>query len=653
MRTPHIFTRCSTTGRINGIVKEKRSPIVFAIVGIAATAWFLIRVIPKPSRASYPCMQATAPVMSSFVMWVLSLFAIRSFYQKARDAVLSRNALSAGLTMITFLIVSATLLSQNYSTLYAAYIAPPPESNAPIGTGIGIFPGRVAWVHNPNAALWNGSGTWYAADLNPQDEYNKSFTLGLENLTDEHGDRDAWDAIFQWYNNDHGRAGTGYQPGDKIAVKINTNNAEYTGLQDADGQIDANPQTTLTVIRSLVLAGVPEEDIWVGDPSRAVTNNIFIPLHSAYPDVNIVDFYGNDGRVTTGIVDDIAINSDVTNGISKCFYDARYIVNVPLLKGHIGQGITFGSKNFYGNTGIKSPWTENGNKHPGTSAMTEWMVNPHFGGKTVLWAMDAMYPARDLNGAPADGWDGYPFNGKAAGSFIMSLDGVAEESVSLDFFIQYHKDKLDENGGIENAEEYIVAAAEKGAGVHEHWNNTIDRQYSGNLGGNGIELMYIDATQPVAVSSSSTTNSSSATETSSTLSSSPSSSSFIEVSSAIDENSSEPQKSSDQNSSQDHDDSSENAESSSDSETTESSEETSPLAHNNNTFSLLQWNNNGFSVTTAQPFTGSLINIKGIIVQSFSGRTTSAYKWNNTVPRGQYILKLDNQSQTITKVIQR
>ncbi len=653
MRIPHIFTRCSTTGRINGIVKEKRSPILFTIVGIAATVWFLIRVIPKPSRAGYPCMQATAPVMSSFVMWIISLFAIRSLYQKARNAVLSRNTLSTGLTVITFLIISATLLSQNYSTLYAAYIAPPPESNAPIGTGIGIFPGRVAWVHNPSAALWNGSGTWYAADLNPQDEYNKSFILGLENLTDEQGDHDAWDAIFKWYNKDHGREGTGYQPGDKIAVKINTNNAEYTGLQDADGQIDANPQTTLTVIRSLVLAGVPEQDIWVGDPSRAVTDNIFTPLHSAYPDVNIVDFYGNDGRVTTGIIDDIAINSDVTNGISKCFYDARYIVNIPLLKGHVGQGVTFGAKNFYGNTGIKSPWTENDNKHPGTSSMTEWMVNPHFGGKTVLWLMDAMYPARDLNGAPADGWNGYPFNGKAAGSFIMSLDGVAEESVSLDFFIQYHKDKLDENGGISHAEEYIIAAAEKGAGVQEHWNNTFDRQYSGNLGGSGIELIYIDATQPLALSSSSSAPSSSVSESSSLQQDSESNSSSTIISSTLDEESSEPQESNEQSSSQINDDeSSENTDVSSTIESKESSADISPLL-NSTTFSLLHWNNNGFSVITSQPFTGTLLNINGSIVQSFSGRSTGVYRWKNALPKGHYVLKLMNSTKTVTKIIQR
>jgi hypothetical protein len=34
---------------------------LFILLGIVSTIWFIIRVVPKPSRASYPCMQAAAP----------------------------------------------------------------------------------------------------------------------------------------------------------------------------------------------------------------------------------------------------------------------------------------------------------------------------------------------------------------------------------------------------------------------------------------------------------------------------------------------------------------------------------------------------------------------------------------------------------------
>jgi hypothetical protein len=35
--------------------------------------WFLVRVIPKPNRAAYPCQRVWFPVASSFVLWVLAL----------------------------------------------------------------------------------------------------------------------------------------------------------------------------------------------------------------------------------------------------------------------------------------------------------------------------------------------------------------------------------------------------------------------------------------------------------------------------------------------------------------------------------------------------------------------------------------------------
>ena len=37
-----------------------------AVTGLAALVWFLLRVIPKPSRAAYPCQRAAAPLASGF-----------------------------------------------------------------------------------------------------------------------------------------------------------------------------------------------------------------------------------------------------------------------------------------------------------------------------------------------------------------------------------------------------------------------------------------------------------------------------------------------------------------------------------------------------------------------------------------------------------
>jgi hypothetical protein len=465
--------------------------ITFIATGVASTIWFLIRVIPKPQRAMYPCMRAAAPIMSSFIIWALTVIGTLFAYKNAKLKYLQSKYVLSFVFGLACVFSAFLLISQYSGPLFAKTIPSASVSLSPAGTAKGIFPGRVAWVHNKNAAQWTGTGNYWDASVNPQAEYDNSFLAGIKALSGGTNDSTSWDLIFKWFNATHSRPGTGYQADDKIAIKINQNNTDNPGAGIAGS--NANPQSCLACVRSLVNAGVPQADIWIGDPSRAVTDNIFTAIHSVYPEVNIVDYFGNDGRVTTSTVSGVFPNDDVVTGQSACFYNARYIVNMPLLKGHVGQGITFGSKNFYGINGILPKWQDNGNRHPNISSLTNYMTNAYFGGKTILWAMDAMYPNRNLDGLPSTKWDDAPFSGKPAASFFMSLDGVAEESVSLDFFNQHYADEINSNGGLSHAEGYLHNAADANVGVHEHWNNSTERKYSRNLdpAANGIELEYI------------------------------------------------------------------------------------------------------------------------------------------------------------------
>ena len=479
--------------RIQYLFSEKvvQKTIAF-FVGLGTLIWFLIRVIPKPQRATYPCMQASAPIMSSFIIWMLSAVGMLKTWRKAKMNFASSKYLYAFLFAMACISFSIIFLVRNSSEIYAMFESPV-IVNAPIGIAKGIFPGRVAWVYNPNAAKWDGIGNYWVAGVNPQAEYNKSFTAGINSLSGGSNDSESWDKIFKWFNLNHNRQGSGYQTGDKIAVKINQNNSA-TSAANCGNVSNANPQSCFACVQSLVNAGVPQGDIWIGDPSRAVTDNIFNAIHTAFPNVHVVDYFGNNGRVTTTNIANVFPNNDVYPNESACFYNARYIINMPLLKGHEGQGITFGSKNFYGINGLKPVWSDNGGKHPGSSALTNYMTNANFGGKTILWVMDAMYPNRNLDGTPQSKWMEAPFNGRPASSFIMSLDGVAEESVSLDFFYQHYADEINANGGLSNAEAYLHNAATANAGVHEHWNNNSNRQYSKNINPNvvnGIELVNV------------------------------------------------------------------------------------------------------------------------------------------------------------------
>ena len=50
---------------------------VFPIFGLFSLIWFLFRVIPKPSRATYPCMRVAFPMASTFVVWLVRAWNFR------------------------------------------------------------------------------------------------------------------------------------------------------------------------------------------------------------------------------------------------------------------------------------------------------------------------------------------------------------------------------------------------------------------------------------------------------------------------------------------------------------------------------------------------------------------------------------------------
>ena len=106
-----------------------------------------------------------------------------------------------------------------------------------------------------------------------------------------------------------------------------------------------------------------------------------------------------------------------------------------------------------------------------------------------------------------------PSMAEPASSLFMSQDIVAIESVMLDFLrsegavVAGTPDNyLHEAAQADNPPSGTVYDPEndgiplKSLGVHEHWNNSTDKQYSRNLGtGEGIELIQVIKTSPTAV----------------------------------------------------------------------------------------------------------------------------------------------------------
>lgn len=423
--------------------------------------------------------------------------------------------------LLLFVCIGCFFASENVQAQERSQESPVKQclgANQPVGTARGIFPGRVTWSHAPGVASWDeGDSFWFEDRFNNQADCDWLINQTLRSLTGTKNGKAAWKALFKYYNSNHGKGSSGYAPNEKITIKVNNNNT----YSHADcKEVNSSPQLLLSLLKSLVYdAGVPEEAITVAEPSRFITDFLFEKCHSAFPKVQFVDNPGGDGRTkSTYTADAMAYSKDngpLARGIATAFTEADYVINMALLKGHVGQGVTLCAKNWYGSMSIHADWRKNFHNNfnqskdgtPKYITFVDFMGHKDLGGKGLLWLIDGLYGCKLVNGAPAPKWDMAPFNGNWPCSLFGSLDPVAIDMVGNDFLINQFPDMSDVN----YSDMYLQEAAQAdnapsgtkydpegdgtflpSLGVAEHWNNAKDKQYSRNLGKNkGIELIYI------------------------------------------------------------------------------------------------------------------------------------------------------------------
>ena len=376
--------------------------------------------------------------------------------------------------------------------------------NEPIGEGRGIHPARVAWIHSPGVASWDGkTGLWVDDRWNDQARADRMITEAVVQLTGEENARKAWNALFRYFNKEHGRGARGYKKGETIAVKLNLNNA----ITHRDTiELNSSPFVTLALVRSMVHdAGIRQQDIILCEPSRAITDSIYCKIHREFPEVRFVDNIGGDGREKCEYYPEQIVysqeNGKMARGLAKCIVDADYLINSALLKTHSGPGVTLTGKNWYGATDINLLWRQNAHNNvsqdkrhgkPGYKTFVDFMAHKHLGQKTLLFLIDGTYGSRDVNGAPNPKWMKEPFNGDWACSIILSQDELACDAVAMDIIIG----EWPEFGSLNYCDEYLREAAsipnapsgtvykqdgkplERPLGLFEHWNNAKERKYT-------------------------------------------------------------------------------------------------------------------------------------------------------------------------------
>jgi hypothetical protein len=538
--------------------------VSMVLIGATSLIWFLIRVIPKPSRASYPCMQAAAPLASAFVMYLLALTGFAVFAKKTLQAFQQKKLMvgfAFGLVAMGFFTFFNIKTSKNASAIdFGIASVEHLKPNEPIGEGKGIFPGRVVWSHDPaatNPSLDPSSyGNSYWKDKNTdQAVVNQMLSAGLKELTGAGNEKSMWDSIFYFHNNQNGKGRIGYKAGEKIFIKLNATSTWSSNIDLSDFSREKNswyglsetlPQLVTAVLKQLVnVVGVAQENIYVGDPMKHIYQDNYERWKTEFPNVHYLDndrsFSGREVAAKSTqhkIVysDKGTVLTEKEDFIYSIFNEATYVINLPTLKGHKYAGITAFAKNHFGSQTRKSAshlhnglvlTAETGGKYRTSYGIyrvqVDIMGHKLLSGKNLVYIMDAFYATYHELEQPVK-WKMAPFNGHWMSSLFLSFDPVAIESVGFDFLYAEFDGSDGNNAHIRmgGVDDYLEQAADKskwpagiqyapngdgkaisGLGVHEHWDSPETKRYSQNLGlQTGIDLRYVSKSTSVVLEES-------------------------------------------------------------------------------------------------------------------------------------------------------
>lgn len=521
----NLFLVCRKSGKIVGFNRRGwLFRLLLPLIGALALCWWLVRVIPKPSRADYPCQRVGLPIAFQGITALLSLFALPVSFHKTRKFLREHCYAAAAACLVLGVACSVLVRAVCESAARAedtGTFTPADGPNQPIGTARGIFPGRVAWAYDPAACKWNGTtGYWFDKTNNDQAKITAMMNRAICSVAGQPTIQQAWDALFRCKN-----GGAPYVKGEKIAVKLNLNNGG-----NYDNQIDASPQTVYALLDGLVNHfAVDQADIVLCDPARENQCSVIRDYCRAdFPKVNYDTNLG--GFVPNAF--SYSAPGPVENSLSKAIVDARYLITMAILKRHCTPAPTYhdpADNTDYGNASVtmifKSTWGLIGpgrsRQHPylhdwaypmnSYDLLVDMFGNKNVNGKTVLNLLDGLYSGDRWNSGPQR-WKLPPFNGNWPGSIFASQDPVAIESVGLDFLrsempLVRNADRHLHEAALANHPPSGVIYKPDGVpldslGVHEHWNNAIDKQYSRNLGtGKGIELVALAAGAAASASS--------------------------------------------------------------------------------------------------------------------------------------------------------
>lgn len=552
------------------------SKFLLFFIGLSSLVWFIVRVLPKPQRATYPCMRAAAPWASAFVVYLLGITSASFSFNRMLQAIKQSRFIKVSLFLVLGVFSILLALTQQHRPVLGSSLVSINDQledpTTPMGEAKGIYPGRVVWIMDTASTNENCTNQWgdgYFLDKNTnQQVVDEMLEEAVKQLTGAITIEKAWESIFKYHNQQRGKGEVDYVEGEIIFIKINATSAWYGNYNTNDLSRENNenyaiaetsPQLILSVLRQLVnQVGVKQPNIYLGDPMKHIYQDIYEKIYPEFPNVHFLDNsidglgrevvqpsasakidYSDRGSVLrTGSWDDATVGDPInTDALYAIFNKMDYMINIPTLKAHERGGVTMFAKNHFGShtrgdakhlhgglTRVNGNPDENRDTYKMYRVLTDIMGHELLGGKNLVYLMDALYCAPWEVTQPSK-WQKAPWNNDWTSSVLISQDPVAIESVGFDLLYNEY-DGSNQHPAYPHygaVDDYLHQAADKSnwpdgisydpendgvqmgsLGVHEHWNNATDMQYSSNLGADGgIELKKVIKTgtsiQPLSV----------------------------------------------------------------------------------------------------------------------------------------------------------
>ncbi|WP_164976163.1 DUF362 domain-containing protein [Oleiharenicola lentus] len=415
-----------------------------------------------------------------------------------------------------------------------------------MGIGRGLYPGRVVWAQDFKATKWDGvTGKWWEAPNIDQPIVERMLSDTLRTLTGASTDTAAWEQLFRYYNRTHGRGDRGYRPGEMVTIKVNMNPDEKPGEWTNAGF--PSPHMTYALMQQLIEhAGIPGNCIVITDPSRPIKDMLLSQIRADvrpdYQDIVVADREGTTARRILAEPDlTVPVNFQIPHAdgtiektdlyLPKVYTQADYLIDYCVVRPHRVFGLTLSFKNHFGSVynaqrkrftpdilhsfaiwDYPTPYS-----HGHYNGLVPLLGHKDVDGKTILYLAEGLYTSPN-QGTITTVVRWQTLGNRWFSSVLASCDPVALDSVALDLITTEPNLTMQPDGKPNpsfngNIDGYLHEAALadhppsgvvydpeadgmplNSLGVHEHWNNPVDKQYSRNLGKDtGVELVRLIA----------------------------------------------------------------------------------------------------------------------------------------------------------------